>query len=118
MVLISCCAWALEGDEADGLERLARAGLRSVDVRPSMLRGAEVEARRRDLGLRVSCVAASHEMPAGAAFDSDDPAAVESACLHVEDALDHAAALGAPWAYVVPEAPRDAASVERYDSRA
>jgi sugar phosphate isomerase/epimerase len=111
---LSCCAWALERAEPAMLAELAGMGLTAVDVRPSMLRAPEACEARERLGLDVRCVAASHEMPDHAAFDSTDAAAVEAACAHVRDAISHAGAIGAEAAYVVPEAPVDGGSLERF----
>ena len=111
---LSCCVWALEGPEPETLERLHGFGLRCIDVRPSGLRGGTAQDRLEALGLDVCCVAASHELPAGAALDSTDSGAVGAARAHIEAALTHAADLGARCAYVVPEAPVDGDSLERY----
>ena len=111
---LSCCVWALEGPEPETLERLHGFGLRCIDVRPSGLRGGAAQDRLEALGLDVCCVAASHELPAGAALDSTDSGAVGAARAHIEAALTHAADLGARCAYVVPEAPVDGDSLERY----
>lgn len=111
---LSCCAWALTGDELDALGLLHEIGLRNIDVRPSALRSPEALQRLKDLELTVRCVAASHEMPEGAAFDSADESAVRTAMEHVQSAISHAADLGAAHAYIVPEAPVDGDSLARY----
>lgn len=112
--VLSCCAWAIEAPEPEALQRLADMGLQAIDIRPSGLRAEAAMRQRRDLGLQVCCLAASHEMPAGAAMDSSDAGATAAAHTHIADALTHAADAGAPCAYVVPEAPVDAHSLERY----
>ena len=111
---LSCCVWALEGPEPAILERLHGFGLHCIDVRPSGLHSAAARDRRDTLGLDVCCIAASHELPAGAALDSTDADAVGAARAHIEAALTHAADLGAHCAYVVPEPPVDGDSLERY----
>ncbi|SVC25045.1 uncharacterized protein METZ01_LOCUS277899, partial [marine metagenome] len=111
---LSCCVWALEGPEPAILERLHGFGLHCIDVRPRGLRSAAARDRRDTLGLDVCCIAASHELPAGAALDSTDADAVGAARAHIEAALTHAADLGAHCAYVVPEPPVDGDSLERY----
>ncbi len=111
---ISCCTWALEGPVTQTLVQLAEIGLASVDVRPSTLGGAEARALVRNLGLEVGCVALSHEMPEGAALDSAEAGTVEAARAHLLGGLDQAVSLGASRAYVVPEAPVDGDSLERY----
>ncbi|MDA0333766.1 MAG: sugar phosphate isomerase/epimerase [bacterium] len=111
---ISCCAWALDGSEAGVLTQLHTMGLRAVDIRPGGLRSSAAQSQRAALALDVCCVAASHELPEGAALDSTDAAAVEAARRHIENALRHAAACGADCAYIVPQAPIDADSLDRY----
>lgn len=111
---LSCCAWALSGSEAETLQYLHGLGLRAMDVRPGGLHSAAALAQRDALGLEVCCVAASHELPEGAALDSTDDRAVASARLHIEDAITHAASLGAGFAYIVPDAPVDDRSLHRY----
>lgn len=101
-VNLSCCIWAVSGPEKDVLNRVAGAGFRWIDVRLDALAGEGGRARARDLGLRVSCVAASFGMPEGAALDSPDTGGVSQALAHTEKALAHGAALGATAAYVVP----------------
>lgn len=112
--VLSCCAWAIEAPETEALQQLADMGLQAIDIRPSGLRNDDARRLRRDLGLDVCCLAASHEMPAGAAMDSDDVGATAAARDHIADALTHAADAGATCAYVVPEAPVDEHSLERY----
>ena len=111
---ISCCAWALLGAESANLAWMHEIGLRALDIRPSGLRAAAVQAQRQALGLDVCCVAASHELPDGAALDSTDTGAVRAARIHIEAALQHAADSGAQIAYIVPEAPVDGDSLDRY----
>ncbi len=111
---ISCCSWAFEGPVNETLVQLAEIGLGAVDVRPSTLRGAEARALVRNLGMKVGCVALSHEMPEGAALDSTEAGPVEAAMAHLLGGLDQAVTLGASHAYVVPDAPRDGDSLDRY----
>lgn len=111
---LSCCAWALEVPETQAMQQLSDMGLQAIDIRPSALRSDAARRVRDALDLRVCSVAASHEMPAGAAMDSDDPTAVDAARAHIANAISHAADVGATCAYVVPEAPVDDGSLARY----
>jgi sugar phosphate isomerase/epimerase len=113
-MVLSCCAWALTQPEPDALRLLHDLGLKAIDIRPSWLRSEDAASTREQLGLDVICLAASHEKPDGATFDSDDPDAVASMIQHVKQAFDHAAAHGAHWSYVVPDAYRDAQTYDRY----
>ena len=99
---LSCCAWALTGSEEDALAALAAIGFRSIDVQAKTFVGPASRARIDDLGLSVSCLALCFNMDDGAALDSATAAAQRAALDHCREALDHAAALGAGTAYVVP----------------
>ena len=99
---LSCCAWALTGSEEDALTELAAIGFRSIDVQAKTFVGPAARARIDDLGLSVSCLALSFNMEDGAALDGTTAAARQAALDHCREALDHAAALGARTAYVVP----------------
>ena len=101
-MVLSCCIWAVSGPEEDVLNRVSEAGFRQIDVRPDGLVEKESREKARDLGVRVSCVAASFGMPEGAALDSPDAEAVAQALEQIEKALVHGAALGANAAYVAP----------------
>lgn len=111
---ISCCSWAFDAPVTETLVRLAEIGLGAVDVRPSTLGAAEARALVRNLGMEVGCVALSHEMPDGASLDSTEAGPVEAAMAHLLGGLDRAVTVGAPHAYVVPDAPRDGDSLKRY----
>jgi len=113
-VILSCCIWAVAGPEEDVLTRVAEAGFRWIDVRPDGLVGQESREAARDLGLRVSCVAASFGMPEGAALDSPDAGSARKALAHTEQALAHGAALGATAAYVVPGPDGGREALDRY----
>jgi len=111
---LSCCAWALNDPEAEAIRKLADLGLTSIDIRPSWLRSDAAVAARRENSLDVVCLAASHEKPEGATFDSDDPDRVNPMLAHVKQGLDHAATVGVTCAYVVPDKPVDWSTFTRY----
>lgn len=113
-MILSCCAWALSGPQEEALEQLRDVGLTAVDIRPSWLREDAVRDCRERLDLEVVCLAATHERPEGATFDSEDPGAVDLMLRHVKEGLDHAADQGARWSYVVPDAWRDEETFDRY----
>ena len=99
---LSCCTWALTGSEEDALTALAAIGFRSIDVQAKTFVSPVSRTRIDDLGLSVSCLALCFNMEDGAALDSATAAAQQAALDHCREALDHAAALGADTAYVVP----------------
>lgn len=111
---LSCCAWALDGPEEEALQTLSEMGLRCVDIRPSWQRSDSTQAKRSELDLDIICLAASHESPKGATFDSDDVTRVEPMLRHVKEGLDHAASQGATCSYVVPHPPTDDQTYQRY----
>lgn len=113
-MILSCCIWALNEAEAVAHQQLHDLGFTAFDIRPSFLRSEEANDSREKLGLTPCCIALSHEMPIGAKIDSDNAEALELALNHMRDGLEHAARRGLKWAYVVPEAPVDDRSVERY----
>lgn len=98
---LSCCTWALTGSEEDALTALAAIGFRSIDVQAKTFVSPTSRTRIDDLGLSVSCLALCFNMEDGAALDGVS-AAQQAALDHCREALDHAAALGADTAYVVP----------------
>jgi sugar phosphate isomerase/epimerase len=111
---LSCCIWALSGPEKDVLSQVAGLGFTSIDVQPHMLASEVTRKASRDLGLSVACMAASFQMPSGAALDSADEAARRQAVAHLKQGIDHGAALGARAAYVVPGNDGAAAVLDRY----
>ena len=94
------CIWALTCPEEIALTQIADAGFTHIDIRPSGLQTPDLQQRAKDLGLAISCMAASAEMPAGASLAGDDP---QPARDHVCRAFEHAALLGATTAYLVPK---------------
>ena len=113
-VILSCCIWALSGPERDVLSRIAGAGFRSIDTRPDTLTPEGARAGIRDLGLSVSCVAASFGLPEGAALDSPEADAAAEALAHTEKTLAYAADLGATAAYLVPGPDGSPEALSRY----
>ena len=113
-MILSCCAWALSGPEAQVLASLRDVGLRSIDVRPFAFAGERGRDALRDAGIEVTCVAASNALPAGVDLDSADADMAGAAIEHVIRGLDHAAQLGAAVAYVVPGLDASAAAVGRF----
>lgn len=97
---LAACIWALTCPQEIALTQIADAGFTHIDIRPSGLQTPDLQRRAKDLGLAISCMAASAEMPAGASLVGDDP---QPARDHVCRAVEHAALLGATTAYLVPQ---------------
>jgi len=100
--------------ESKNLKKLAGLGFRVVDICSSMQKSPEANSSLKALEMKVSCVALTRGAPPGAAFDSDDPERVCAMVQHTNQALDHAAYIGAGWAYIVPELPGDEMTLSRY----
>lgn len=97
---LAACIWALTCPQEIALTQIADAGFTQIDIRPSGLQTLDLQQRAKDLGLGISCMAASAEMHAGASLAGDDP---QPARDHVCRAFEHAALLGATTAYLVPQ---------------
>ena len=97
---LAACIWALTCAEELALEQVADAGFTHVDIRPGWLRTSDLQQRAKDLGLAVSCIAASADMPEGVSLAGDN---LQSARDHVCRAFEHGARLGATTAYLVPQ---------------
>ena len=97
---LAACIWALTCEEEMALDQVAEAGFSHIDVRPSWLQTGDLQKRAQDLGLTISCMAASADMPEGASLTGEGAKAGRE---HVFKALEHGASLGAKVAYLVPE---------------
>ena len=111
---ISCCAWALPGNASDVLDQLRDLGLQKVDLRPFAYAG---EADRQMLGsheMEVTCIAASAGLHEDLSLEANDAAIIDAALQQLDIAFEYAASLGAPTAYIVPEATTDGFDPGRY----
>jgi len=97
---LAACIWALTCEEKMALDQIAEAGFSHIDIRPSWLQSDDLRKRAQDLGLTISCVAVSADMPEGASLTGEGWQAGRD---HVFRALEHGASLGAKVAYLVPE---------------
>jgi sugar phosphate isomerase/epimerase len=97
---LAACIWALTCEEEKALDQIAEAGFSHIDIRPGWLQSADLQEKARDLGLKISCLAASAQMPEGASLTGEGS---QTGRDHVIRALEHGASLGAKVAYLVPE---------------
>ncbi|MDE2952961.1 MAG: hypothetical protein OXR71_00410, partial [Gemmatimonadota bacterium] len=97
---LAACIWALTCAEELALEQVADAGFTHIDIRPGWLQTSDLQQRAKDLGLSVSCIAASADMPEGVSLAGDN---LQSARDHINRAFEHGARLGATTAYLVPQ---------------
>lgn len=111
---LSCCVWAITGPEEKVLEEMAALGFEWLDIQAQMLATPALQKQARNAGLRVSSVGASWQMPDGAALDSPDPAARQTALAHVERTLAHCAGLGGSAVYVIPGKDTSPEALARY----
>ena len=111
---LSCCVWALTAPEEDVMSGMQSLGFRWIDIRPEFLTTSAAQAVAQARSLKVSSVAASFGMPENAALDSADAEARNSALAHVDQEVDHCAALGGNAVYLVPGADDGKAALARY----
>ena len=111
---LSCCIWALAGDEQTKLTEAARLGFHQIDIQPGMLVDGATRALAASLELTVRCVGLSFGLAADVALDSADKAARQRASEQAHAGLAEAAQLGADVAYVVPTFAAEPAALARY----
>lgn len=99
---LSCCVWALTCSEREMLNEMKSIGFDWIDVQPQMLRTEESRSLSTSLGLQVSCVGASFNMPEGVSLDDLHEPNRLQALEHVYQTITHAVDLGADTIYVVP----------------
>ncbi|MCB0010172.1 MAG: hypothetical protein KDE04_27090, partial [Anaerolineales bacterium] len=85
MMDLSCCIWALAGDEQTKLTEAARLGFRQIDIQPGMLADGAALALADSLGLTVRCVGLSFGLAADVALDSADEVARQAAIQQAND---------------------------------
>lgn len=113
-VTISCCTWALSGEDRSVLSQLAGAGYRSIDIRPFDYTSEESGRYIKDSGMTVSCMGLCFGMPEAASLDSDDESSRGRAIAYVSRALEYAASRGVKTAYVVPGMDSGQSALSRY----
>ncbi len=111
---LACCVWALTGPEDKLLRQIHELGFEWIDVQPGHLRTAARKQLAAELGLQVSCLGASFDMPAGCALDHENDKARSRAITHVAEAIDHASTLGAGTIYIIPGTEDETAAMRRY----
>lgn len=111
---IACCVWSLKSPEDKLWRQIRDLGFEWIDIQPRHLRSAAHRQLVAELGLQVSCLGASFDMPAGCALDHEDMHARRRAIAHVADAIDHASNLGAEAVYVIPGTDNGTAAMRRY----
>ena len=120
---LSCCQWGLdEGvgplrywhrfrktriSEAQSLSALANLGFQFVDICPTMQTTSDAKSSLASLSMDVCCLSLSHEAPPESSFDSEDEDRVAPVENHTSQGIEHAAKLGAEYAYVVPPKHKD-----------
>lgn len=97
---LAACIWALTCPEETALNQIADAGFTHIDIRPNWLQTSDLQQQAKDLGLAVSCIAASAGFPEGVSLVGDNP---QPAIDYICRAFEHAASLGATTAYLVPQ---------------
>ena len=111
---LACCVWALSGPENQLLKQISDLGFDRIDIQPRHLRTDAHRQLAADLGLQVSCLGASFDMPAGSTLDHENRDAKRRAIAHVADAINHASSLGAETVYVIPGTDSGKAAMRHY----
>jgi sugar phosphate isomerase/epimerase len=111
---LSCCVWALSGDDEAVISSLADLGFKYLDVRPSDFESDATKILLREKGLGVSCVGTSFGLGENAKMDAVAQADADRSLDHLCRALDHGHVLGAGVAYVVPEVDGKRDALDRY----
>lgn len=111
---LACCVWALASPEDDLLRQIRELGFAWIDIQPGHLRRSARRQLAAELGLQVSCLGASFDMPAGCTLDHENNHVRRRAIAHVAEAIDHASNLGAETVYVIPGNDHGQAALRRY----
>ena len=104
MFLPSACIWGFKEPVVETLVTIKRTAFHSIDVEPDTLAAPGAAEKLRELGLKVSCVALDHHLPAGASLEADSSEQRRRAVSFLRQGLDKAGELGARAAYVAPGA--------------
>ena len=96
----SACIWAYRSSLNEALRQLKLSAFHYIDIEDDSLNAPETLQVQKELGLKVSCVALDHKLPAGCSLEGKDEAALHKAVDHIKKALEHCRSLGANTAYV------------------
>jgi len=113
---LSCCVWALTLPETEMLDEMKTMGFDWIDIQPQMLRTKEARSKVKALGLQVSCLGASFDMPDHVRLDHLEESNRIKAVEHVYQTLSHAIDLGADTIYVVPGMDADPTTLAQFAS--
>jgi sugar phosphate isomerase/epimerase len=97
----SACIWAEPGPVDRMLESVKQTAFHFVDVEPATLDAPGALDTLKRLGLKVSCVALDHELPAECSWERDGEGAVRMTRA-LESAIVKAESLGATTGYIAP----------------
>ncbi len=96
----SACVWNTNRPLIASLRQVKETAFHYVDIEPEALESADAVQAIKDLGLKVSCVALDHNMPAGCSLEGPDAAAVRKGADRVMQLLDKARDVGVRFGYV------------------
>lgn len=111
---LSCCVWAVSGEDSVVAEKMRSLGFDWIDIRPFDLRSADSKRMIDEKRLRVSCIGASFGLPEGATIDAVAKGDAGRSLDHISGAIAHGNAMGASIAYVVPEMDGSKEGLARY----
>lgn len=98
----SACVWPFKEPLAGVLSELKATAFHYVDIETESLDAPGVAEALKQLGLKVSCVALDHHLPAGSSLESGDPGTSRKALEYLGKGLERIAAVGARAAFVSP----------------
>ena len=111
---LCCCVWALSGDDETVLNQLADLGLRQIDIQPGHFTKPESQRLIQQLGLTISCMAASFGIPQDTTLSSADKSAAKQAFDAIVKALERASDLGVDTSYIIPDLDKSEEALSRY----
>ncbi|MEM7124943.1 MAG: sugar phosphate isomerase/epimerase family protein [Chloroflexota bacterium] len=111
---LSCCVWALSGDDEEILSQLTDLGFQQFDIQPKHFSQPQSRHYLQQENIRLGSMAASFAIPEDCTLSSADKSEADAAFAAVENALELASDLGIDTAYVVPDIDDSADAIQRY----
>ncbi len=96
----SACVWGYRTPSASVLHEIKNAGFHYVDIETEWLDVPGVSEALKETGLKVSCVALDHSLPAGCSMEGGDSGALRKALDYMKRGLGRCHTIGAPVAYL------------------
>lgn len=98
----SACVWAYRTPSAAVFHEIKQTGFHYVDVETEWLDVPGISEALKETGLKVSCVALDHKLPAGFSLEGNDNGALRKALDYLKKGLERCQTVGAQAAYLRP----------------